>query len=67
MAVQQGAAFGSGASDSSVIYVGEMTKIMLIPIAVQFAVVLRGMAIGAGHRANSGSRKLVEAFDTGER
>ena len=67
MATRQGAAFASVTADDAFVYVGEMTKIMLIPIAVQFAVVLRGMAIGAGHRANSGSRKLVEAFDTGER
>jgi hypothetical protein len=67
MAAQQGAAFGTGAADSSLIYVGEMTKIMLIPMVVQFAVVLRGMGIGAGSRASHGSRKLVEAFDAGER
>jgi hypothetical protein len=67
MAAQQGAAVGSGAVDDSYIYVGEMTKIMLIPIAVQIAVVLRRMGIGAGNRANHGSRKLVQAFDAGER
>jgi len=47
--------------------VGEMTKIMLIPMVVQFAVVLRGMGIGAGRRANHGARELVEAFDAAER
>jgi hypothetical protein len=67
MSARQSAAFGSGAVDDSLIYVGEMTKIMLIPIAVQIAVVLRGMGIGLGSRANHGSRKLVQAFDAGER
>ena len=67
MAAQQSAAFGTGAADGSLIYVGEMTKIMLIPIGVQIAVVLRGMGFGAGRRANQGSRKLVQAFDGGER
>jgi len=65
LAAQQGAA--SGTADNSLIYVGEMTKIMLIPIGVQIAVVLRGMGFGAGRRANQGSRKLVQAFDGGER
>jgi len=67
MAAQQGAAFGTGAADNSLVYVGEMTKIMLIPIVVQFAVVLHGMGIGAGSRAHHGSRKLVQAFDAGDR
>jgi hypothetical protein len=67
MAAQQGAAMGSVSADSSLIYVGEMTKIMLIPIAVQIAVVLRGLGVGAGGRVGHGSRKLVQAFDAGER
>jgi hypothetical protein len=67
MATQQGAAFASATVDDSYIYVGEMTKIMLIPIAVQVAVVLRGMGVGAGDHAKKGSRKLVEAFNAGER
>jgi hypothetical protein len=44
-----------------------MTKIMLIPMVVQFAVVLRGMGIGAGNRASQGSRNLVEAIDAQDR
>jgi hypothetical protein len=44
-----------------------MTKIMLIPIAVQFAIILRGLGNGAGRRTNHGSRELVQAFDAGER
>ena len=67
MAAQQSTASGAGAVDNSFIYVGEMTKIMLIPMVVQFAVVLHGMRIGAGGRASHGSRELVEAFDAGER
>jgi hypothetical protein len=67
MSAQQGYAFGSGSVDDSFIYAGEMTKIMLIPVVVQFAVVVRGMKLGAGHRANDGSQGLVGAFDTGER
>jgi hypothetical protein len=67
MAAQQGAALGNVAGDDSFIYAGEMAKIMLIPIAVQFAVTLRAMGIGAGSRENHGSRGLVEALGTGER
>jgi hypothetical protein len=67
MAAQQSAASGAGAVDNSFIYVGEMTKIMLIPMIVQFAVALRGMGIGAGSRASHGSQKLVQAFDAGDR
>jgi len=67
MAAQQSAASGAGAVDNSFIYVGEMTKIMLIPMVVQFTVALRGMGIGAGSRASHGSHELVEAFDAGER
>ena len=67
MAAQQSAAFAIGAADNSFIYVGEMTKIMLIPIGVQIAVVLRGMGIAAGRSASRCSQKLVQAFDAGER
>jgi hypothetical protein len=68
MATQQGTPMGMSVSaDHSLIYVGEMTKIMLIPIGVQVAVVLRGLGVVAGSRANHGSRKLVQAFDAGER
>jgi len=67
MAAQQGAALGTVAGDDSFIYAGEMAKIMLIPIAVQFAVTLRAVGIGAGRRENHGSRTLVEAMDAGER
>ena len=67
MAAQQSAASGTGAADRSLVYVGEMTKIMLIPMIVQFAVVVRGMKIGAQGRASFGARALAEAFDAGER
>jgi hypothetical protein len=67
MAAQQGTAFASGPANDSFLYVGEMTKIMLIPMVVQFAVVLRGIGIGPGSRASQGSRNLVEAFDAQDR
>ncbi len=67
MAAQQDAAFATGAASSSLIYVGEMIKILLIPIVVQCAVILHGMGIGAGSPANHRSRKLIEAFDAAER
>jgi hypothetical protein len=63
----QDAALGSGAANDSFIYVGEMTKIMLIPIVVQFAVMLHGMGVGVGRRPGRVSQKLIEAFDAGER
>jgi hypothetical protein len=66
MAAMHGDAFGASAADGSLIYVGEMTKIMLIPIVVQCAVVLHGMGIGSGSPASRRSRKLVEAFGAGD-
>ena len=65
MAAEQGAA--TTIADNTLVYVGEMTKIMLIPMVVQFTVALRGMGIGAASRASHGLQKLVEAFDAGER
>lgn len=53
MAAQQGAAFGSGAADESLMFVCEMTKIMLIPIAVQFAVALRSRKLVARKASSS--------------
>lgn len=67
LSTQRSAMFVEGVQASAFVYVGEMTKIMLIPIAVQLAVVLREMGTGAGNRASAGSRKLVQAFDAGER
>jgi hypothetical protein len=67
MAVQRSAAFGSVAADDSFIFVGEMTKIMLIPIAVQFAVALRGIGFGANNQAHKGMRKLIASLDAGDR
>ncbi|MGD0738542.1 MAG: hypothetical protein ABR957_03025 [Terracidiphilus sp.] len=67
MSAGQSDPIGGGTNQLGIVYVGEMTKIMLIPIAVQFAIILRGMRIGAGRRANHGSQELVEAFDAGER
>ncbi|MFZ1938063.1 MAG: hypothetical protein ACLPZY_09030 [Terracidiphilus sp.] len=67
MSTQQSDLFVDGVQQSRFIYVGEMTKIMLIPIAVQLVIVLREMGIRAGSRANQGSQNLVQAFDAGER
>lgn len=67
ISAQQGYVFGSGSVDDSLINVGETTKIMLIPMVVQFVLVARGLKPGAGNRAGHGSRELVEAFDAGER
>ena len=67
ISAQQSTLIGGGTSEFGFVYVGEMTKIMLIPIVVQSAVVLRGMGIGAGSRAKQVSHKLVEAFGAGER
>lgn len=67
MSAGQSDLIGGGTNQLGFVYVGEMTKIMLIPIAVQFAIILRGMGIGASHRASHGSQRLVQAFDAGER
>jgi hypothetical protein len=67
IAAQHGVAVGSGTEDNSLIYVGEMTKIMLIPIGVQIAVALRGLGFGAGSHAKHGSQRLAGAFDAAER
>jgi hypothetical protein len=63
LSVHQSAGLGDGAVPATFVYVGEMTKIMLIPIAVQIAVGLNGMRIGAGERANRGLRKFTETLD----
>jgi len=47
LSVQSGAAPSDGAGQSALIYVGEMTKIMVIPIAVEIALVLSRLGIGA--------------------
>jgi hypothetical protein len=67
MAAQQSAAFGSVAANDSFLFVGEMTKIMLIPISVQFAVALRGMGFGPNNQAHRGMQKLVAVFGRTER
>jgi hypothetical protein len=51
---------------SAFVYFGEMTKIMLIPIAVQFAVVLRGMRAGVGNQTRCALRKLTETLEAGK-
>jgi hypothetical protein len=65
MSIHQGGLSG-GATESSFIYAGEMTKIMLIPIAVQCAFILSGLRFGGGDRAVRGRRGLVETFEAGK-
>jgi hypothetical protein len=66
MSTQQSSNLVDGVQPSTLVYVGEMTKIMLIPIAVQLAAVLRDMGIGAENQANRGSRKFVESLNASE-
>jgi hypothetical protein len=58
---------GGAAVDDSFVYVGETTKIMLIPMVVQFVVLLRGMASGSSSQADRAPRKWIAALDAGER
>jgi hypothetical protein len=66
MSTQQSSNLVDGVQPATLVYVGEMTKIMLIPIAVQLAAVLRDMGIRAANQANRGSRKLVESLNASE-
>ena len=59
----QGSARQSAAAGDTLIYVGEMTKIMLIPIAVEFAVIVRNLQAVAARQANRNSRKWLAAWD----
>jgi hypothetical protein len=65
LSVQQSAVSGILPQASPLVYVGEMTKIMVIPIAVQLAVILKGLQSRVGSRADSRPRKLVATFGAG--
>jgi hypothetical protein len=62
LSAQQNVIFSDWPQPSAFAYVGEMTKIMLIPIAVQFAVVLSGYG-NSRWKSSKGPRKLIEALD----
>ena len=63
---QQSILLADGTTASAFIYAAETTKIMVIPIAVQLAVVLKGLQSRAGNRANNGPRLLVPTLGAGE-
>lgn len=65
MAVHQGAAFASGSTESSILYVGEMTKIMLIPAAVQIAVQLKAWQSRVGNRVAIAPKGLIANLNAG--
>jgi hypothetical protein len=59
---QQNVMFSAWSQPSEFVYVGEMTKIMLIPIAVQLAVVLSGYE-NSRRKSSERSQKLIETLD----
>jgi hypothetical protein len=67
ISAQQRTVFDGGINEYGFVYVGEMTKIMLIPIIVQSVVVFRRMAAGIGSQAAMSPRKLLEAVAIGKR
>jgi hypothetical protein len=67
MSAQQRTMVADGVQLSTFVFVGEMTKIMLIPIAVQLAVMWKSLKIGVGNQASRSPQRLVEALDAGER
>ena len=67
MSTEQSDSLVHTAQSPSWMYLGEMTKIMLIPIAVQSAVVLSGMRIRVGNKISKFPQNLVQALDAGER
>jgi hypothetical protein len=66
MSTQQSVMAGGWSHPSAFVYVGEMTKIMIIPIGVQIAVMLNGMGFGMGARAG-GRQWLMKRFSVSER
>jgi len=64
---QQSTLLADGTTASAFIYAAETTKIMVIPIAVQLAVTLKGMEQSVGNQLNKGLSRLVQVFDAGER
>jgi hypothetical protein len=66
LSVQQNAMFTGGTAASSFLWIAETAKIMLIPVSVQFAVILKAWEARTENRAENGSRQLVPTFNTGE-
>jgi hypothetical protein len=66
LGAQQGGMPGGWPQVSALIYVGEMTKIMVIPIAVQLAIVLKSLQERIGDRANNRPGLLVPSLDASE-
>jgi hypothetical protein len=55
-----------GFAPSAFLWVAEAAKIMAIPIAVQFAVMLKAWQSRVGNRAGNAPRTLIEIFNAGE-
>ena len=64
---QQSILLADGTTASAFIYAAETTKIMVIPIAVQLAAMLKGMEERVANQRNKGLGRLVQVFDAGER
>ncbi|MGA3032237.1 MAG: hypothetical protein ABSD70_03080 [Terracidiphilus sp.] len=59
LGAQQSTTLGGLTHTSALVYVGEMVKIMIVPIAVQFAAVLKGWQQREANRPGSRPRLLV--------
>jgi hypothetical protein len=66
ISVQQTNHLGGGTAEHSFVYVGEMTKIMLIPIVVELTL-WSSVRIRLANQAKKAPRRLVEAWDWGKR
>lgn len=58
--------FADGTAPSAFLYFVETTKIMLIPVAVQFAVMLKASQSRVGDRAGDAPRTLIANWNAGE-
>jgi hypothetical protein len=66
LAAQQGTMPGGWPEASALIYAGEMTKIMVVPIAVQLAIVLKGWQSRVRSRTDRSPQILVPTLHAGE-
>jgi hypothetical protein len=66
MSFQQSPALGPVAAPSAILWIAETTKILLIPVAVQFALMLKSRETRSENQPSTAPRPMVAAFDTGE-
>jgi len=66
LSAQQSSVNGGLPQASTLVYACEMTKIMIIPVAVQLAVILKGWQSRAANPRGARPSVLVASLDAGE-